>query len=58
MEEKGYSLKEASDALGVSINSLRLWRKKYSKSAPDYDLEKGVDEYIKFIKENNPNLSL
>ena len=25
---------------------------------PDYDLEKGVDEYIKFIKENNPNLSL
>ena len=27
LEEKGYSLKEASDALGVSINSLRLWRK-------------------------------
>jgi len=40
LEEKGYSLKEASDALGVSINSLRLWRKKYSKSSPDNDLEK------------------
>ena len=25
---------------------------------PDYDLEKGVDEYVQFIKENNPNLFL
>ena len=25
---------------------------------PDYDLEKGIDEYIEFVKENNPNLFL
>ena len=25
---------------------------------PDYDLEKGVDEYVQFIKDNNPNLFL
>lgn len=25
LEEKGYSLKEASEALGVSINSLSSW---------------------------------
>ena len=25
---------------------------------PDYDLEKGVAEYVQFIKENNPNISL
>ena len=23
---------------------------------PDYDLEKGINEYVEFVKENNPDL--
>ncbi len=39
IEEKGYTLKEASDALGVSQNSLSNWRKKFQNGS-DTDLEK------------------
>ena len=40
LEDKGYSLKEASDSLGVSQNSLCNWRKRFGKAAPSNDLEK------------------
>ena len=40
LEDKGYSLKEASESLGVSQNSLSNWRKKFGKDAPFNDLEK------------------
>jgi len=39
IEEKGYTLKEASEALGVSQNSLSNWRKKFQNGS-DTDLEK------------------
>ena len=39
IEEKGYTLKEASEALGVSQNSLSNWRRKF-KNGSDHDLEK------------------
>lgn len=39
LENKGYSLKEASESLGVSQNSLSNWRKRFGKGAPSNDLE-------------------
>ena len=38
--DKGYSLREASEALGVSQNSLSNWRKKFNNGTSDTDLEK------------------
>ncbi len=40
MTEKNYTLKEASDSLGVSQNSLSLWKRKYSDGGEASALEK------------------
>ena len=40
IEEKGYTLKEASEALGVSQNSLSSWRKQFKNGSAGNDLEK------------------
>ena len=46
-EDKGYSLKEASDSLGVSQNCLCNWHKKFGKALPPMILRRRIELFVK-----------
>lgn len=53
IESKGYTLKEASEALGVSQNSLSQWRRKFANGSSDHDLEQENRQLRKEIQRLN-----
>ena len=56
MKQEGYTLKEASANLGISLSSLQRWREQYGYKVPLSELSES-DE-LKFLRKENRRLKM
>ena len=60
--EEGYSIREAAESLGISGNSLRVWREELVRKADEAFPGKGAvssrDEQVRKLQEENRRLRM